>query len=87
MRGVPSCWRRDLLLTARCVSWSPLMALHMLKLPWCQPRLASALATPARGELNLTRVVSSRPQQVSDEEVGKTEQYLRSVVERLQHAP
>jgi nucleotide-binding universal stress UspA family protein len=49
--------------------------------------LASVLAAPARGELHLTRVVSALPQQVSDEEVGRTERYLRSAIERLQHAP
>jgi nucleotide-binding universal stress UspA family protein len=49
--------------------------------------LASALAAPVRGELHLTRVVSSLPQQESDEEVGRTEQYLRPVVERFQQAP
>jgi nucleotide-binding universal stress UspA family protein len=49
--------------------------------------LASALAAPARGELHLTRVVSSPPQQGSDEAVGRSAQYLRSIVGRLQHAP
>ncbi len=51
--------------------------------------LASALSAPARGELHLTRVVSSPPGEVSsfDEEVERTQRYLHSVVERLQHHP
>lgn len=52
--------------------------------------LASSLSAPARGELHLTRVVSSPSQEGGnfDEEVGKAEQYLHSVGEHLQqHYP
>jgi len=48
--------------------------------------LASALATPARSELHLTRIVASAEEEeesnVDEEEVARTEQYLRAVVER-----
>lgn len=49
--------------------------------------LASALAAPTRSELHLTRIVASAEEEeeesnVDEEEVARTEQYLRSVVER-----
>lgn len=51
--------------------------------------LASALSAPALAELHLTRVVSLPGGEVSifDEEVERTQQYLLSVVERLQRHP
>ena len=51
--------------------------------------LASALSVPARGELHLTRVVSSTQGEVNrfQEAVERSRQYLRSVVERLQRHP
>jgi len=48
--------------------------------------LAWALSTPARGELHLTRVVSSESNRFH-EEVERTKQYLGSVVKRLKHHP
>lgn len=52
-------------------------------------QLAWALSAPARGELHLTRVISTRGEEVRsfDEERERTQQYLRSIGERLQHAP
>jgi len=49
--------------------------------------LTTALSAPARGELHLTRVVSSRDRYVSsiDEELERTGHYLRTVIERMQH--
>jgi nucleotide-binding universal stress UspA family protein len=51
--------------------------------------LVSVLSAPARGELHLTRVVYPAGGEASGfkEEVARTQQYLRSVVERLQHHP
>ncbi len=46
--------------------------------------LAWALSTPARGELHLTRVVSSESSRFH-EEVERTQQYLGSVVKRRKH--
>ena len=48
--------------------------------------LASALSAPLRGELHLTRVVSST-QGRSEEAIEKARQYLCSVVERLERHP
>jgi nucleotide-binding universal stress UspA family protein len=49
--------------------------------------LATALSTPAHGELHLTRVVSARGREASsiDEELERTGHYLRTVIERMQH--
>ena len=51
--------------------------------------LAWAYSAPARGELHLTRVVSSPNGEVSSshEEAERARQYLHSVVERLQQHP
>ncbi len=49
--------------------------------------LATALSAPAQGELNLTHVVSPRGRHMSsiDEELERSEHYLRKVIERMQH--
>jgi len=49
--------------------------------------LATALSSPAHGELHLTHVVSSRGREMSsiDEELEKAGHYLRTIVERMKH--
>ena len=49
--------------------------------------LATALSSPAQGELHLTHVVSSRGREVSsiDEELERAGHYLHTLVERMKH--
>jgi nucleotide-binding universal stress UspA family protein len=49
--------------------------------------LACAFSAPARGELHLTRVVSSPEESSSHEEAERARQYLHLIIERLQQHP